>query len=459
MIETACTAGRTWVNMPEIRPFRGIRYNREAIGDISLVVAPPYDVISEAERDSLYNRHPYNVVRLILNRQRSSDTREEQPYERAGQFMERWMAQRVLIRDPVPCLYLYRQRYLLFGQYKECTGLVARVRLEDFSDGGILPHEDIMPKPFEDRMRLLEHTRSNLSMVQALYSDPEEKLRAPILSEMERFPLAQFQTSDGIAHDVWGVSDEKFTKRVTSFLRRRTLYIADGHHRYQTALEYYRRNAGETSDGGKDDPRAFLMMHIVEMENPGLSVLPVHRVVTGEVPLDAEGIIEGLERWFTVAGIDVPRGTRSGQVFHLLQQVERHGSDRTAFGVFTGEPERFYLVTWRQDLDPSEEVGADLPDPYKRLDVNVLHKLVIEKLLQISPDRESVESNLTFTRDPLDAVQMVDGGSGSVAFFANPTKVERVREVADSGLRMPQKSTYFFPKPCSGVLMNSVVDW
>lgn len=444
--------------MADVRPFRGIRYNQEAIGDLSLVVAPPYDIIDDQARDSYYNRHPYNVVRLILNRPKKSDADTEQPYIRAGEFLNRWRAQRILIQDNVPGFYIYRQRYLLEGTYRECTGVVARVRVEEFEDGRILPHEDIMPKPLADRTKLLEHTGTNLSMVHTLYSDPDEKLRKPILAEMERFPLAQFQTSDGMAHDLWGVNDERFVRKIMSFFQKRPLYIADGHHRYQTALEYCSslRASGEITDD--DDSRNFLLMMIVEMENPGLSLLPVHRVLVGR-RVDAEALLRSLESWFTVATIDVPKGARSGQVYQMLEKLNMAGDSRIEFGAFTREPDRFILLSWKSNLDPLKVVGGDFSDSYKMLDVTVLHKLVIEGALGIPADRESMERNLVFIRDPIEAVRTVDAGRGGVAFFLKPPRVEQVREVADHGERMPQKSTYFYPKPCSGIVMNDVTEW
>ncbi len=445
--------------MADVRPFRGVRYNQEAIGDLSLVVAPPYDVISDQERDSLYNRHPYNVVRLILNRPRKSDGDAEAPYLRAGQFLSRWRDQRIIVQDKAPAFYFYRQRYLLEGRYRECTGVAARVRVEEFSHGGILPHEEIMPKPLEDRIKLLEHTMTNLSMVQALYSDPEEKLRDPIRSEMERFPLAQFQTPDGIAHDLWGVTDERVTRKLGSFFKKKTLYIADGHHRYQTALEYSRalRSSGESS--GDDDPRNFLLMMIVEMENTGLSLLPVHRVLLGERRVEADALLRSLGSWFEVVTVDVPMGARSGQVYHLLEQMEKSANSTTVFGAFVRETDRFLLLSLKSNLDPLEVVEGEHSEEYKRLDTTVLRKLVLEKALGIPPDRESIQGNLFFTRDPVEAVREVDGGRGSIAFFLNPPLVEQVRDVADRGERMPQKSTYFFPKPCSGVVMNDITCW
>lgn len=445
--------------MADVRPFRGIRYNQEAIGDLSLVVAPPYDVISDQERDSLYNRHPYNVVRLILNRHRKSDNDAEAPYLRAGQFLSRWRDQRIIVQDDAPAFYLYRQRYLLEGRYRECTGVAARVRVEEFSHGGILPHEDIMPKPLEDRIKLLEHTMTNLSMVQTLYSDPEEKLRGQIQSEMDRFPLAQFQTADGIAHDLWGVADDRFTRKLASFFKKKTLYIADGHHRYQTALEYSRALLSSGESAGDDDPRNFLLMMIVEMENPGLSLLPVHRVLVGERTVEADVLLRSLGSWFEVATVDVPRGARSGQVYHLLEQMEKSANSTTVFGAFIRETDRFLLLSLKSDLDPLEVVEGDYSEDYKRLDATVLHKLVLEKALGIPPDRESVQGNILFTRDPVMAVREVDGGRGSMAFFLNPPRVEQVRDVADHGEIMPQKSTYFFPKPCSGVVMNDITTW
>jgi uncharacterized protein (DUF1015 family) len=443
--------------MAEIRPFRGIRYNQEAIGDLSLAVAPIYDVIDDAARDVFYNKHPYNVIRLILNRPKKNDKDADQPYVRAGEFLDRWLAQRILIQDPVPAMYLYRQRYLFESEYKECTGLVARVRVVDFSEGVVLPHEDIMVKPLEDRMKLLEHTRTNLSTVYTLYSDPAEKLKDPILAETERFPLAQFQTADGVAHDVWGVTEEKFTKKMVKFFEGRPLYIADGHHRYQTALEYSRslRDSGEITDD--DDPRNFLMMMIVEMENPGLSVLPVHRVVL-KPEIRVEEMLKALEKWFDVAPVEVPRGARSGQVYHVLKQLSAAGASGHVYGLFLKDG-RFMLLSWKPGLGVEKEVAGDYSQAYKSLDVTVLHKVVIEKVLGIAPDRESVERNLTFAKDPMEAVRLVDSGAASLAIFINATPVEQVRRVADYGEKMPQKSTYFYPKPYSGVVMNRITEW
>jgi len=445
--------------MAEVRPFRGIRYNQEAIGDLSLVVAPPYDVIDEHGRDYYYNKHPYNIIRLILNRPKKNDKDPEQPYLRAAQFLEQWLAQRILITDISPGFYLYRQRYLIESEYKECTGLVARVRLEEFADGGILPHEHIMPKPLEDRTNLLNHTRMNLDFVETLYSDPDEKLRDPILEEMEKFPLAQFQTVDGIAHDLWSVTDVGFIRKITMFLGKKKLYIADGHHRYQTALEYRRQAVEREGELVEDDPRNFLMMMIVEMENPGLSVLPVHRVVLSGGSLSTENLLNDVDQWFSVEEVAVREGATSGQVFHLLRILEAAGQNGNAFGLFLREPDRFFLLSLKPVPGVLKSVESESSTTFRNLDVTVLHRLIVEKALKIRSDRESVERNLVFTRDAMEAIEMVESGRGIVAFFCNPTRIEQVRDIADHGEKMPQKSTYFYPKPCSGVVMSRVTGW
>lgn len=443
--------------MADIRPFRGIRYNQEAIGDLSLVVAPIYDVIDDEMRDAYYNKHPYNVIRLILNRTKKNDPDPEQPYIRAAEFLDRWAAQRILVQDPVPGIYLYRERYLMDSEYKECTGLIARVRVVDFAEGVVLPHEEIMPKPLEDRMKLLSRTRTNLCTVHTLYSDPAETLKGPILSEMEKFPLAQFQTPDGIAHDLWGITEEKFIKKMVRFFSGRQLYIADGHHRYQTALEYSRRlrESGEITDD--DDPRNFLMIMIVEMENRGLSVLPVHRIV--KTPgVDTRSLLKGVEKWFDIDPVDVPKGPTSGQVFHLLKRIESESGSGHAFGMFLKDG-RFYVLTWKQGLEEEKEIKGENSRAYKTLDVTVLQKLVIEQVLRIASDRESIQQNLAFTREAIEALKQVESGAASLAFFLNPTRVTEVKDVADHGDKMPQKSTYFYPKPCSGVVMNRISEW
>jgi uncharacterized protein (DUF1015 family) len=442
-------------DLADVRPFRGIRYNQDAIGDISLVVAPPYDVIDDTGRDSYYNKHPYNIIRLILNRPKKAESPDE-PYERAASFLDRWLAQRILIRDQAPGIYLYRQRYLLDSEYTECTGIIARVRVEDFSSGSILPHEDILPKPFEDRMKLLERTKANLDFVQALYSDPAERLKDPIIGETERFPIAQFQASDGVAHDLWQVTDERFCEKMRKFFSGRPLYIADGHHRYTTALTYARRLEESGSELPEDDPRRFIMMMIVEMENPGLAVLPVHRVVLSEAP-DPERLRESVEQWFEVEEVSAPESALSGRVAHLLKTLKR-SSDVTSFVAYSGDG-KLLLLRLRPGVDVTQVIDGEASADYKTLDTTVLHRLVLQKGMGLGADGQSVERDLSFTRDALEAAEMVQSGRARMAFFVNSPKVEQVRAIADNGERMPQKSTYFYPKPCSGVVMNRIDSW
>jgi uncharacterized protein (DUF1015 family) len=201
------------------------------------------------------------------------------------------------------------------------------------------------------------------------------------------------------------------------------------------------------------------MMMIVEMENPGLSVLPVHRVVLSGRDLSVEHLLKNAEQWFTAREVEVPKGARSGQVFHVLRGIEDAGQDGKAFGLFLREPDRFILLSLKPGLGVQKIVEGESSPTYKNLDVTVLHRLIIEKALGIPSDRESVEQNLVFTKDALEAVRMVDSGIGMAAFLLNPTRVDQVRAVADHGEKMPQKSTYFYPKPCSGVVMNRITAW
>ena len=441
--------------MAEVRPFRGIRYNQDAIGDLSLVVAPPYDIIDESGRDSYYNRHPYNIIRLILNRPKKAENPDE-PYERAASFLDRWLAQRILLKDQAPGIYLYRQRYLLDSEYTECTGLIARVRVEDFASGEILPHEDILPKPFEDRMKLLERTKANLDFVQALYTDPAERLRDPILREMERFPVAQFLASDGVAHDLWQVTDERFCDRMHKFFSGKPLYIADGHHRYTTALTYARRIEESGGELAEDDPRRFIMMMIVEMENPGLAVLPVHRVVMRDVQ-SSDQLRAAVEQWFDVEEITAPETALSGRVAHLLKTL-KESADVTSFIVCANDG-KIMLLKLKPGVDVTRAIDGEASADYKTLDVTVLHRLVLQKGMGLGADGQSVGRDLSFTRDALEAAEMVQSGRAGMSFFVNSPKVEQVRAIADNGERMPQKSTYFYPKPCSGVVMNRIDSW
>lgn len=441
--------------MADVRPFRAIRYNQGAIGDLSLVVAPPYDVIGEDVRNYYYNRHPYNVIRLILNRHKKGEG-PDVPYDRAAAFLDRWLAQRILVRDSSPGIYLYRQRYLLDSKYMECTGVVARVRVEDFESGRILPHEDTLPKPFEDRMKLLDRTQANLDLVYVLYSDTGERLKEPILRETERLPVAQFQASDGVAHDLWEATDPRFAGKLHKFFSDRPLYIADGHHRYTTALTYSKSLTESGRDAGVDDPRHFMTMMIVEMENPGLTVLPVHRVVSGDAP-SSDQLCAAVDTWFDAEEVPAPEGARSGQVVHMLRRI-KDGADGTRFVAFTRDG-KFLMLRLKDSVDVTKVIEGEASRDYKTLDATVLHRLVLQRGLGLRADSRSVERDLVFTRDALEAVETVDAGRAGLAFLLNATRVQQVRAIADNGERMPQKSTYFYPKPCSGVVMNRIDSW
>ncbi|MDD5448706.1 MAG: DUF1015 domain-containing protein [Actinomycetota bacterium] len=446
--------------MAEIKPFRGIRYNQSAIGDLSLVVAPPYDVISEKERSYYYNLHPYNVIRLILNHPLKTDNPGD-CYRRAANFFKRWLSQRILVRDSEPAIYIYRQRCIVGDTYRECTGLVCRVKIEDFSSGNIFPHEEIMPKPFEDRMLLLENVQANLSMVHALYSDPQEKLKESILKGMEKFPAAQFQTRDGVAHDLWYETEERFIKQVCSFLSKKALYIADGHHRYQTALEYSKRLKEEGKITDEEDPRNYVMMWLVELENPGLTILPVHRVIAsgGACEPACEKLMSMAEKWFEIEKLEGGGEALSGQVYDLLRRLGSVGEGKPVFGLYLGPRDGFRILTWNNKHDPAELIEGDKSPYYKRLDVSVLHELLLRDVLGIPEDGPSIEKNIFFVKDAVEAANMVESGKGLFAFFLRPPKAEEVKLIAEQGEKMPQKSTYFFPKPCSGLVINSITEW
>lgn len=442
--------------MADIQPFRGIRYNLEKIGDISLVVAPVYDIINSQERNRHYERHPQNVIRLILPRNEAGKDSSSR-YEFARRHFQEWLSKGILVQDPEPHIYVYRQLYLLGGKLREAIGLVARVRLEEFDEGEIFPHEKTLEKPFKDRISLIRSCRANFSQILAFYSDPEGELSSKLALEMERFPLEQFHAEDGVSHTIWSIGDPKLLRWTTRFLKKKKLLIADGHHRYQTALEFSSELASQLGENSTDAPYRYVMMHLWRLEDPGITLLPVHRLVKGIEGFSNRNFLASTSRWFNCEEIAVPSGATSGEVYSLLSRLEEEGASMPAFGLYMGG-EKFYLLSWKKELDLQNGVSGEGSIDYKRLDVTVLRRLLIEDCLGISPDLSEVESHIEFNKDPIKVARDVDRGRGQLAFFVNPPRVEAVKSVAMKGEKMPQKSTYFYPKPLSGTIMNRITD-
>ncbi|HIZ19559.1 MAG TPA: DUF1015 domain-containing protein [Firmicutes bacterium] len=435
--------------MAEIRPFRALRFT-PAAGSIQELVCPPYDIISEAQRQAYLARNPHNIIRLELPRDGAD------PYQEAGDTLRRWIAEGILRQDDRPALYVYEIEFSvdgpsdlsgMAGGRRSVMGLVGLVKLEEFEKGIVLPHEETLSKAKADRFNLMKATNCNFSDIYALYMDDggeEEALDILALVSREQ-PVTELTDEDGLVHRLWALTDEGVIAKIQAHLADTKLYIADGHHRYETALNYrnYLRGQGVPEGTAAD----YVMMMMVEMSHPGLVVFPTHRLVRGLAAFDAEAVLTACEPYF-----DLVRGLAVPHLDEALEHAYREG--RHAFGLYTGG-ETFTLLTLR---DPAVMDGLlpGLSPASRALDVTILHTLVLERLMGIDKENMANQTNLSYTRDLKEALDGVRQGQFQCAFLLNPTRVSEIRDVASAGEKMPQKSTYFYPKLITGLAMNKL---
>ena len=419
--------------MAEIQPLKTLRYDPKCVGSLEAVIAPPYDVIDDALRDRLLAQSPFNVVEVDLPKAPGGGD----PYQHAEEVFEAWREQGVLIRESEPALWVLEQHYTApDGSDRRRRGLFARVRVEDYGPGRIRPHERTHPGPKEDRLRLTRATRANLSPIFSLFGDPENAAAELIEAAAAGEPFATAADHEGTRNSLWRVADPAAIAGLAEALAEAELLIADGHHRYETARVY----AEEV--GGEGEHRYVLML-LTPLSDPGLTVFPTHRLLTGLKDDTAKqlAIREALMRDFEIAEVsrDELEPTKDGAGMQLGYMDSFHKQP--------------FLLTLK---DPSiaEAALPGKPAPYQRLDTAVLEAIVLKGALGMSEDDISHLRGLDYSKSFDDARDAVESGRADAGFFMRATPVEQVREVAETGESMPPKSTYFYPKIPTGLVFN-----
>lgn len=441
--------------MVHIIPFKGLRYNLNKIPDIGKVTAPPYDVISPEAQEGFYRTHPNNCIRLILNKILPEDNESNNRYSRAAACLQDWLAQGILMEDPQPCFYVYQQEYAgPQGDRVKRKGFIGLIKLEDIGSGKVLPHEKTLSRPKEDRLKLMLATGANLSQVFSLYSDPVSKVDALLAPTMQKEPLFSFTDEEGVFHQFWLAPDTKVLQGVTQEMQDKKIFIADGHHRYETALNF--RNALREKFGpGENKPWNYMMMMLVNMDGEGLSVFPTHRMFKNLPNFDLNQILRGLDRYFLRESHSFGPPDPEEKLKSLLKTMEERGKKAHTLGLWEGKA--FHLLTLKNQGVLEQELPPTLPQDYKKLDVSILHLLIVEKVLGISSQKVATEEHITYTRSDSQAFQGVREGKYQLSFFLNATKVSEVKNIASMGLTMPQKSTYFYPKVRTGLVMYKIL--
>lgn len=425
--------------MAVIRPFTGLRFS-PSVGSLDTVVAPPYDVISPAERDDLAGRNPHNVVQLTLPESNPDDRSKFVKYMRSASRLADWKREGALVPEPRPALYRYRQTFTIpgIGDAITRTALIALIKVEPYDKGVVLPHEQTFPKHKEDRLRILEATRSHLECIYGLFEDEGGAIFKAIDSAGSDSGV-EVTTDDGVKHVLEPITDESTLSSLIGSLADKKVWIADGHHRYETAVTF-RDMQGEKQGLVAED---FMMMALSSISDPGLVLLPTHRIVK-KLPLTGGQLEQALQQFFNT------RPVPNSQLLSELESLNRE--DMRAFGIAlpggTG-----ILATLDRPTDALDWVDMEASARLKLLDVTLLHKVIFEKILGLKG-----LDFFSYTRDPYEALDAVDNGSDA-AFLMNPPTVEDMRVIALGGEKMPQKSTYYYPKILSGLVIWSLEDF
>ncbi|MCX8030946.1 MAG: DUF1015 domain-containing protein [Thermodesulfovibrionales bacterium] len=414
--------------MALIRPFRGIFFNLDKVNSDD-VVAPPYDIISPELKEELYKKSPYNIVRVDFGKDFPNDSEKDNKYIRAKKDLEEWLRFNILIKDKTPFFYAYEADYWIYGLNKKLRGLVALVRIDELGNG-IFPHEATYSKPKADRLNLMRSCEANISPIYSLYNSPQ-RITSRVIEKINYKPILSAKDMDGAIHKLYRIEDLSVYTDIENEFSNKAIYIADGHHRYEVALEY--RNEQNLHLKGKNSndlqPHDFIMMFLANIQDEGISILPTHRLVRGISSISQ--IIKRISPYFDVYNVNLNEDIR--------KVLSTYG--RNSIGLYVVHENYWYVLKYRGiELD-------DLAPALRSLDVVLLHELLLKRLLGI--EDFGYEMNLQ------QAIKMVNSGMYDAAFFLNPTEVKDVENSALSNVRMPPKSTYFYPKLLTGLIINS----
>jgi uncharacterized protein (DUF1015 family) len=421
--------------MADVQPLRALHYDPAKVGSLQAVVAPPYDVIDPEQRAALVARSPYNVAAIDLP---EADAPGGDPYAHAAELLEQWQDEGAIVRDEEPAIWALVQDYVApDGSARTRRGLFARVRVEDYGPGRIRPHERTHPGPREDRLRLTRATKANLSPIFSLYSDPEGVAWGAVREATEQPPFGEMTDDEGTTNRLWRVADPDAIATVQAALHDAELLIADGHHRYETARVY----ADEV--GGEGDHR-YVLMCLVALEDPGLTVFPTHRLIRDTTSHSQEALAGALRQSFDIAPIE------HGEL------PPPAGDGPLTMGYIDAHFKRAFRLTLKDQAIADRALETE-PEPFRRLDTAVLEALILKGPLGLTDDDIDHMRGLGYARSDEEALELVLSGTYDAAFFLRSTPVSQVREIAATGVNMPPKTTYFFPKIPTGLVFNPLL--
>src|SRR3990170_1353995 len=440
--------------MAEIVPFRGVLYNPAKVGDLNKVMAPPYDVISPKKQDELYERHPNNIIRIILGKTSPEDTQGADRYSRSAADLEKWLGEGVLAHDEKSALYYYTQTYTQDGSKHTRKGFIGLSRLVDFGKG-IHPHEKTLSGPKADRLKLMQACDANMSCIFTLYSDPVLRVNKLLeAASAGKAPDIDVTDDDGIVNRIWRVDDQQTLNGVTESMKDKSLFIADGHHRYETALNYRNEMRAKAGSYTGNEPFNFIMMYFSNMDDEGMTIWPTHRVVHSLKDFDADAFLSKCKEYFDCREFAYAASSEPEVRASFLKELEKSGAKTVSLGLHLRARDIYYLLSFKSNDMMDKVFGDSIPEVFKGLDVTVLHSLVFARILGMTQEAQEKQQNLIYVKSYDEAISACSNDQNQLVFLLNATKIEQVKSVALAGFVMPQKSTYFYPKLLSGLTLN-----
>ncbi len=444
----------------QIRPFKAFRFDEAVVGDVGNCIAPPYDVISDAQQEQLYKKSKHNIVRIIKGKTTASDNGENNQYTRAADYLNNWIEQGALKQDTAETIYAYVQDFELAGPATafaetstryQCFSFIALAKLEEFGKT-VRPHEQVMDKPMLDRLNLKRATTAGFGLVLMLYEDEQRIAEKIIKQAATTESLIDFIDEQNVRHRLFTITAKEDIEQISKMMNDKSCIIADGHHRYTTALAYSKESSNTAAK--------YQMLAFANTSQKGLIVLATHRLVGNLENFRYEKLITEFKENFelTEFKFDSPQTKMDARQKMLAQMKSEHNNDKNAFGIY-GSNNAFYVAVLR-DIQAMDPVVPDMSKAWRELDVSILHKFILEQLLGIDEERLAKGENLQYIKDAPNAIDQsisqVDAGRKQVAFFLNPIKMQQLKMVTEAGERMPQKSTYFYPKVYTGLTIQKL---
>lgn len=437
--------------MAQIRPFAAVHFSPRYANSLGELVCPPYDIISPQEQESFYQAHPLNIIRLVLGKRLPEDNDRDNRYTRAAVTLNQWLTEGTLVRQDRPSFTVYQMEFdRPEGGRVKLEGIVCLVKVDDYGTGRVLPHEKTYKGPKQDQLNLLRSCRANLTPIHGLFSDDAAIVSSECARAIQGTPEQEAADTLGNVHRTWTIDDQSAVNRIIDEIAPKSIFIADGHHRYETSMAYLNemRTAGQAVPDG---PYDYVMMYLTPMEHPGLTILPAHRLVKGMKDLDLGRLLDMISPYFYIDRLPFNGGDPVSALPRLVERVSSYSEIGGKFGMMVLGEDCFHLMRLKDFKAAEAAMDNDIPAALRGLDVTILRQLIMN--LGLGIDRDNAEGQIEYTPLIEDALDRVMKGDVQIGFILNPTRVDQMRTAAELGHKLPHKSTYFYPKLSSGLAL------